>query len=84
MPSPPRAPAPPLRPEDLRGTLLGTRLDALLLAGERGWTALLPLRRGAGRARPDRRPAANHRQPGAYLDLRVETNRLVADFRDTA
>jgi predicted exporter len=35
--------APPLRPEDLRGTLLGTRVNALLFAGERGWTALLPL-----------------------------------------
>jgi predicted exporter len=43
--------APPLRPEDLRGTLLGTRVGALLFPGERGWTALLPLS-GVRDARP--------------------------------
>ncbi len=76
--------APPLRPEDLRGTLLGTRLDALLLAGERGWSALLPLSgvRDA-RALIGGLPQAADSQ-AHYLDLRVETNRLVADFRDTA
>lgn len=76
--------APPLRPEDLRGTLLGTRLDALLFAGDRSWTALLPLSgvRDA-RALIADLPQATDSQ-AHYLDLRVETNRLVADFRDTA
>ena len=76
--------APPLRPEDLRGTLLATRVNALLSRGERGWTALLPLsgvRMGGALAAglPQAESSRAH-----YLDLRAETNRLVADFRDAA
>jgi predicted exporter len=50
----------------------------------RGWTALLPLSgvRDA-RALIADLPQATDSQ-AHYLDLRVETNRLVADFRDTA
>ncbi len=73
--------APPLRPDDLRGTLLDTRIGALLLPGERGWTALLPL----SGVRDARALAAGLPQSEAsrayYLDLRAETNRLVAGFR---
>lgn len=74
--------APPLRPEDLRGTLLGTRANALLFPGERGWTALLPLSgvRDA-RALATGLPQAETSR-AYYLDLRVETNRLVAGFRE--
>ena len=76
--------AAPLRPEDLRGTLLGTRIDTLLFAGERGWTALLPLSgvRDA-RALIAGLPQAADSQ-AYYLDLRAETSRLVAEFRNTA
>jgi predicted exporter len=74
--------APPLRPEDLRGTLLGTRVNALLFPGERGWTALLPLS-GVRDARALAAGLPQHQASRAYyLDLRAETNRLVADFRD--
>ena len=74
--------APPLRPEDLRGTLLGTRVNALLFPGERGWTALLPLS-GVQDARALATGLPQHQASRAYyLDLRAETNRLVADFRD--
>ncbi len=74
--------ASPLRPEDLRGTLLGTRVNALLVPGARGWTALLPL----SGVRDARALAAGLPQDEAsrahYLDLRAETNRLVAGFRE--
>ncbi|MFZ1642341.1 MAG: hypothetical protein WAV07_13120, partial [Candidatus Contendobacter sp.] len=74
--------APPLRPEDLRGTLLGARVNMLLFPGERGWTALLPL----SGVRDARALAAGLPQGefvrAYYLDLRAETNRLVAGFRD--
>ena len=74
--------APPLRPEDWRGTLLGTRVNALLFPGERGWTALLPLSgvRDA-RALAADLPESESSQ-AYYLDLRAETNRLVAGFRE--
>jgi predicted exporter len=76
--------ASPLRPEGLGGTLLGTRINALLFPGERGWTALLPL----SGVRDARALAAGLPQDQAsrayYLDLRAETNRLVAEFRDAA
>ncbi len=76
--------APPVRPEDLRGTLLGARVDALLFAGARGWTALLPL----SGVRDARALAAGLPQGetsrASYLDLRAETNRLVAGFRAAA
>jgi predicted exporter len=76
--------APPVRPEDVRGTLLGTRIGMLLFPGERGWTALLPL---SGVKNPQLLAAGL--PPSAvghafYLDLRAETNRLVAGFRTTA
>ncbi len=76
--------APPLRPEDLSGTLLGTRVGALLFPGDRGWTALLPL----SGVRDARLLAADLPRvevgQAFYLDLRAETNRIVAGFRDAA
>lgn len=76
--------APPLRPEDLNGALLGTRVGALLFPGERGWTALLPLSgvRDAGVLAAGLPRLQEGR--AYYLDLRAETNRLVAGFRDAA
>lgn len=76
--------AEPLRPEDLRGTILGARVDILLFPGERGWTALLPL----SGVRDPKALAAGLPQGESsrayYLDLRAETSRLIAGFRDTA
>lgn len=76
--------APPVQPEDWRGALLGTRIGVLLFPGERGWTALLPL---SGVKNPQRLAASLPPGEAAhifYLDLRAETNRLVAGFRTTA
>ena len=76
--------ASPLRPEDLSGTLLGTRVGTLLFPGERGWTALLPL----SGVRDSRTLAADLPRvevgQAYYLDLRAETNRIVAGFRGAA
>ncbi|MFZ1829519.1 MAG: hypothetical protein WAW42_12290, partial [Candidatus Competibacteraceae bacterium] len=74
--------APPVTWQDLEGTLLGTRVGALLFPGERGWTALLPLsgvRDGAALTQGlPLYPGSQAR----YLDLRAETSRLVAGFRE--
>ncbi|MCP5195616.1 MAG: hypothetical protein H6974_02315 [Gammaproteobacteria bacterium] len=73
--------APPVTPKDLTGSLLATRVDALLFPDEHGWTALLPL---SGVRDPGVLAADLPSYPGGqayYLDLRAETSRLVADFR---
>jgi predicted exporter len=72
--------AAPVTLDDLRGTLLETRTGTLLFPGERGWTALLPLS-GVREALAEGLPA----WPGSqarYLDLRAETSRMVAGFRE--
>jgi len=76
--------AAPLRPVDLSATLLGVRVGTLLFAGERGWTALLPLSgvRDARAVAAELPPLENGQV--YYLDLRAETNRLVAGFREAA
>ncbi|MCB1776466.1 MAG: MMPL family transporter [Candidatus Competibacteraceae bacterium] len=74
----------PITPEDLRGTLLATRVDALLSPDARGWTALLPL---SGVRDPGALAASLPDWPDShayYLDLRAETSRLVAGFREQA
>ncbi|MBL8258909.1 MAG: MMPL family transporter [Candidatus Competibacteraceae bacterium] len=76
--------APPLRVEEVGDSLLGVRVRSLLTAGARGWTALLPLSgvRDA-QALAAGLPQPNHAR-AYYLDLRAETNRLVAEFREAA
>ncbi len=71
---------PLLQRSDLNGTGLALRLDSLLLQGKQGWTALLPLQ---GVAQPDALAAtvAGFRQPGLlFLDLKTESDRLLADY----
>ena len=74
--------APPVTLPELDGTLLGTRVGALLFPGERGWTALLPLsgvRDGAALSQGLPPYPGNQAR---YLDLRAETSRLVAGCRE--
>jgi predicted exporter len=73
-----------LRPQDLNGTALGLRLESLLFPSDRGWTALVPL---TGIRNPQQLATGLARQDEEniyYLDMRAETNRLVAAFRDAA
>ena len=74
--------APPLRPEDLHDTLLGTRVNALLFPGERDWTALLPLSGVQDASALAAGLPQNETSRAHYLDLRAETNRLMAGFRE--
>jgi predicted exporter len=69
-----------LQRSDLEGTSLALRLDSLLLQGRRQWAALLPLQ---GVTRPDALDAAisGFRQPGLLLlDLKTESDRLLAAY----
>jgi predicted exporter len=71
---------PLLQRADLDGTSLALRLDSLLLRGAPGWTALLPLQ---GIRQPDTLAAtiAGLQQPGLLvLDLRTESDRLLAAY----
>lgn len=74
--------APPVTWQDLEGTLLGTRVGALLFPGERGWTALLPLSGVRDGAVLTQGLPLYPGSQARYLDLRAETSRLVAGFRE--
>ena len=73
-----------LTPDDLHDTGLGLRLDSLLFARPPGWVALLPLR---GVAEPESlaKTVAAWGEPGVtFLDLKRESDRLLAHYRDEA
>lgn len=74
--------AAPLTLPDLADTLPGTRISALLFPDTHGWVALLPLS-GVHDSSALSQGLPGH--PGSaarYLDLRAETSRLVAGFRE--
>lgn len=72
----------PLRVEDIAATPLGWRISALLFATPRGWRALVPL---AGVRDPHALKARlGQREDVVYLDLKAESDRLVAGFRGAA
>jgi predicted exporter len=64
---------PLLRRHDLDGTSLALRLDSLLLPGQGGWTALLPLRG----VKDPREVAALGEPRLLFLDLKAESDRLL-------
>jgi predicted exporter len=75
---------PLLTPESLHDTGLGLRLDSLLFARAGGWVALVPLR---GVADPEQlaETVAGWGVPGvAFLDLKLESDRLLALYRGEA
>ncbi|MBK7541871.1 MAG: MMPL family transporter [Candidatus Competibacteraceae bacterium] len=76
--------ASPLRPDEVKETLLGVRVRSLLVAGERGWTALLPLSGVRSAAEVAIGLPSLPEGRAYYLDLRAETNRLVTEFREAA
>jgi predicted exporter len=70
---------PLLEIEDLRGTALALRVNALLFQSAGGWVALAPLR---GVDAP-RELAESAREKGyEFLDLKVEANALVNGYRN--
>ncbi|MBI3514265.1 MAG: MMPL family transporter [Proteobacteria bacterium] len=74
--------------DDLRDTGLGLRLDSLLFERPApqggGWVALMPLREVADPARLAQAVAAWREPDVSYLDLKHESDRLLALYRDEA
>jgi predicted exporter len=77
--------APPLARADLAGSAFGLALGSLLLQGESGWKALLPLRAPASGPSAYTIDAARVRaalagSAATFLDLRSEANALYAGY----
>ena len=66
--------------EDLNGTSLALRLDALLMPGRDGWLAMLPLR-GVSDGGALAKAVSGFDEPGLiFLDLKAESDRLLSDY----
>lgn len=75
---------PPLTRADLDGTHLGLAVDALLLHGSRGWSALLPLRPGATDIDSEQVRAALTGSGALFIDMKAEFNQLYNDYLQEA
>ena len=64
--------------EDLRGSALGLKVNALLVPDGDGWAALAPLR---GVSQPQELAAAVRAAGHELLDLKAESNNLVNSYR---
>lgn len=70
----------PLTRADLDGTNLGLAVDALLLHGSRGWSALLPLRPGATDIDGAQVRAALAGSDALFIDMKNEFDQLYNDY----
>ncbi len=75
---------PLLHLKDLEGTALGLRVSSLLFQTDRGWNAVLPLAGVQDPERLSRDLARRHHGDGYYLNMKQETQRVMAQFRDAA
>lgn len=76
--------APLLQPDDLAGSSLGLRLDTLLVHNRDGWVAMLPLQ-GVTDPVALGRLISGLGMPGlVFLDLKAESDHLLATFRREA
>lgn len=69
---------------DLDGTNLGLAVDALLLHGSRGWSALLPLRPGAEDIDGEQVRAALAGSGALFIDMKAEFDQLYNDYLQEA
>jgi len=69
---------------DLDGTNLGLAVDALLLHGSRGWSALLPLRPGAEDIDGEQVKAALAGSGALFIDMKSEFDQLYNDYLQEA
>jgi predicted exporter len=76
--------APPLERARLAGTAFGLKTDALLVRRDDRWHALLPLRGVADAGALAARIAAAGPPGAALLDIRAESTRLLATYRERA
>lgn len=75
---------PLLTPKDFDNSMLSTRLDSLLLQQEGQWLAVLPLFGLADEAKLRQWLGESGFNYVRYINIKSETNQLVADFRDHA
>lgn len=73
----------PIVPEDLQGTVFGARLEALLFSKPSRWIGVIPLRQVADSTVLARSIAADGVRL-FYLDLKRESEEMVAGFRQRA
>ncbi|MEZ5585124.1 MAG: MMPL family transporter [Candidatus Competibacteraceae bacterium] len=71
-------------PEHLNGTALGLRVSSLLLQRQEGWTALVPLAGVSKDSELSNALSTLSLEGISYFNLKRETNRLVAEFRNAA
>ncbi|KAB2912660.1 MAG: MMPL family transporter [Dechloromonas sp.] len=74
----------PLSRNDLDGTHLGLAVDALLVHGSRGWSALLPLRPAADDIDASRLRAALTGSGALFIDMKAEFDQLYDDYLQEA
>jgi predicted exporter len=72
----------PLERRAFEGTSVGTKLASLLFEHDGRWTAVVPLRGIADRKQFAAAVASWNLPAVAYLDLKEESNRLMAAYRD--
>jgi len=72
----------PVDRETFAGTMLGMKLDSLLIAQQGGWTAVVPLRGVVDRDKFAARVVQWDDESVRYVDLKEESNRLMTAYRD--
>lgn len=68
--------------ETFAGTMLGMKLDSLLIPQQGGWTAVVPLRGVVDRDEFAEHVARWNDGSVRYVDLKEESNRLMTAYRD--
>nr|MBA2251107.1 MMPL family transporter [Nitrospirales bacterium] len=74
----------PVDSQTFRGTALGLKLDSLLFTREGRWVAVVPLRGVSDRRKFRELLTPWREQEVSYLDLKEESNRMVAAYRNEA
>jgi len=72
----------PVDRETFAGTMLGMKLDSLLIPQQGGWTAVVPLRGVVDRDTFAASVAQWNNDSVRYVDLKEESNRLMTAYRD--
>jgi predicted exporter len=74
----------PVDSQAFRGTALGLKLDSLMFSREGRWIAIVPLRGVADRPKFRELLTPEREHQATYLDLKEESNRMVAAYRNEA
>ncbi len=74
----------PVDSQAFRGTALGVKLDSLVFSREGRWIAIVPLRGVADRTKFRELLTPEREHQATYLDLKEESNQMVAAYRNEA